>query len=132
MFSIPSPSAAPLAALSAALRPHLTRLLVAPRVEVVDAAPGEVRVAVHGLVCGDCAARTRAALRSVPGVEDACVDLHAASATVALAPGDVDAAALQAGMQRAVERVVIGMALRRGIQRAAEQVRAMWRVPGLR
>lgn len=130
-FGTPLPTA-PRAALSSALRAHLPRLLVAPRVEVVASAPGEARLAVHGLVCGVCAARTAAALRAVPGVEDACVDLDGGSATVALAPGQADAAALQSAMQQAVERVVVGMALRRGIQRTAERVRAVWRVPGLR
>jgi len=115
------------------LRVHFRRLLAAPRVEVVSAGPGAAQVVVHGLVCDVCAARTRAALTSVPGVEDACVDLDAACASVTLAPGaTVDAAAMQRSMQGALERVVVGMTLRRGIERLVSRLRAVWRVPGLR
>ena len=77
---------------------------------------------VDGLVCGVCAARTAAALRSVAGVQDACVDLDAGRATLMLAPGArVDVAA----MQRAVERVVIGLPLRRRIERLAAALRTL-------
>ena len=77
---------------------------------------------VDGLVCGVCAARTAAALRSVAGVQDAGLDLDAGRATLMLAPGArVDVAA----MQRAVERVVIGLPLRRRIERLAAALRTL-------
>jgi Cu+-exporting ATPase len=103
---------------------HPNRLLRAPRVSVVEpldstsVAPKRAKVTlrVDGLVCSVCAARTASALRRVPGVEDARVDLAAGQAHVRLAPGAV---ADEAGMQRAVERVVVGMRARRWLERAA-------------
>jgi len=103
---------------------HPDRLLRTPRVSVVEplddvsAAPGpsEVTLRVDGLVCSVCAARAASALRRVPGVEEARVDLAAGQAHVRLAPGAV---ADEAGMQRAVERVVVGMRARRWLERAA-------------
>jgi len=84
---------------------------------------------VHGLVCGVCALRTRAALESVAGVREACVDLDAGTATLALASGAaLDASAVRAmqrDMQRALDRVVVAMPVRRAIQRTADALRAM-------
>ena len=74
---------------------------------------------MHGLVCGVCAARTHAALRAIPGVLEIRVDLDAGCATLALAPGaELDASA----MQRSLERVVIGMPVRRVLQRWNERL----------
>lgn len=103
---------------------HPKRLLRAPRVSVVEplgdasaaSGPPEVALRVDGLVCSVCAARTASALRRVPGVEDARVDLAAGQAHVRLAPGVVPD---EAAMQRAVERVVVGMGARRWLERAA-------------
>ncbi|MDP2327632.1 MAG: heavy metal-associated domain-containing protein [Dehalococcoidia bacterium] len=103
---------------------HPDRLLRAPRVSVVEpldrspvaAGPSEVALRVDGLVCSVCAARTASALRRVPGVEDARVDLAAGQAHVRLAPGVV---ADEVAMQGAVERVVVGMRARRWLERAA-------------
>lgn len=106
-------------------RLHLRRLLVAPRVAVAASTPAGAEVRVDGLVCGVCALRTAAALRSVRGVQDACVDLDAGRATLSLAPGAVvDPVA----MQRALERVVIAMPLRRRIERLVATLRTRrWR-----
>lgn len=97
-----------------ALRLHLHRLLVAPRVQITRATPDAADVTVHGLVCGVCALRTRAALLSVPGVREACVDLRAGTATLRLAPG---AAPDERALQRALEGVVIAMPVRRAMER---------------
>ncbi len=111
------------------LRLHPRRLLSAPRVEVTSVAAGAAQVTVHGLVCGVCALRTRAALESVAGVREACVDLDAGTATLALASGaTLDASsvrAMQRDMQRALDRVVVAMPVRRAIQRTADALRAM-------
>lgn len=49
------------------------------------------RLAIQGMSCGKCAARVTSALRAVPGVQVAEVDLASASARV---EGAVDAARL--------------------------------------
>ncbi|MGE3960697.1 MAG: heavy-metal-associated domain-containing protein [Dehalococcoidia bacterium] len=95
------------------LRLHLVRLLDAPRVE---GAPGSGSVQLRGVVCGVCAARTEDALRSVPGVEAATVDLEGSRAVLRLSPG-VQVA--PADLQRALEGVVVGMSVRRRIEAAA-------------
>ncbi len=105
------------------LRVHPARLLLAPRVEVTRADADTVDLAVAGLVCGVCASRTQAALRALPGVEEACVDLDAGSARLRLAPG----ASLEAGaLDRALARAVIAMPARRAIERAVR----VWRGRG--
>ena len=91
-------------------RLHPGRLLVAPRVELT---PSEVRV--HGMVCAVCAARTRSALESATGVEDAQVDLEAGTVQLRLAPGTRLDGALETALQQAVEAVVIGMGARRWV-----------------
>ena len=96
---------------------RLSRLRTAPRVHLEGAAPGAsgvVEVRVDGLVCGVCAARTASALRSVPGVEAATVDLAAGRASVRLRDG---ATADEGTMQAAVEGVVLGMGMRRWVER---------------
>ncbi len=101
------------AARSHGLRLHLSRLLVAPRVEGDATEAGAYQL--RGVVCGVCATRTEAALVSVEGVEAATVDLGTSRATLRLSPGaSVDVAALQ----RAVEGVVVGMSIRRRLERA--------------
>ncbi len=102
-----------LRAVPAWARVHPRRLLAAPRVELAE---GSIRV--DGMVCGVCAARTRAALASVTGVEDASVDLDGGVARLRLAPGQSADRDLEAALQRAVERVVVGMGARRWVERA--------------
>ena len=107
-------------------RIHPARLLVAPRLDVAsadDECAGQVTVTIRGLVCGVCAARTRAALLATPGVAAASVDLEGGTATLRLRPGTIiDAAALQ----RSLDRVVLGRPARRGIERVAVAARAAW------
>ena len=99
-------------------RLHLRRLTQAPRVDLASGqraslGAGERTLALRGVVCGVCAARTESALTSVPGVESARVDLDGSRAVVRLSPGaEVDAATLQ----RALEHVVVGMGARRRIE----------------
>ncbi len=109
------------AARSHGLRVHLRRLLVAPAIEGATASneDGLRTYRLSGVVCGVCATRTEDALRFVPGVEVATVDLDASRATLRLAPGaTVDAPALQ----RALEGVVVGMGMRRRIERATRRL----------
>lgn len=101
-------------------RLHLRRLVDAPRVEADTTDSSSLRLS--GVVCTVCATRTEAALRSVPGVEGAVVDLEGSRATLRLSPGaTVDAAALQ----QAVEGVVVGMSARRRIEQVAGAVRRL-------
>lgn len=97
--------------------PHVDRIVDAPRVTVGANDPREL--ALRGVVCGVCAARTRSALLRVPGIESVVVDLASSTARVRYAPGaQVD----EATMQRALERAVIGMGARRAIERVASRV----------
>ena len=107
------------------LRVHPRRILVAPRVTRVTPleAPGAdttAEVAIAGMVCGACAARSQAAMLAAPGVRAARVDLDAGTATLRLASG---AALDVAGLQSSLQRVVVGMAARRAIERAAAALR---------
>jgi len=107
-------------------RLHPRRLLVAPRVDVLEG--GALRV--DGMVCAVCAARTRAALASVSGVESADVDLEAGTARLRLAPGaSVDRADLEAMLQRALDGVVVGLGMRCRLERIT---RALARTLGVR
>jgi len=108
------------AARSHGLRLHLSRLLVAPRVEGIERGLTEGEAyRLRGVVCGVCATRTEAALASVPGVEAATVDLDRSRATLRLSPGaQVD----EATLQRALEGVVVGMSMRRHTERLAGRV----------
>jgi copper chaperone CopZ len=91
--------------------PH--RLFVFPRARLEasfgphDSARTTLRV--EGLVCSLCAARTQAALQSLPGVWRASVDLDAGSATVEHDRALVEAPALV----RAVDSAVVLRPLRR-------------------
>ncbi|MEX1022547.1 MAG: heavy metal-associated domain-containing protein [Dehalococcoidia bacterium] len=103
-------------------RLHPARLRHAPRIEAGApemAGDGGTTVQVRGLVCGVCATRTEAALRSVDGVEDVTVDLDAATASLRLSPG---ASVQPQRLQEALERAVIAMPVRRLIERAARRL----------
>ncbi len=49
---------------------------------------------VGGMHCKHCSARVEAALKAVPGVKKAVVDLEKESATVNYVPGKADASAM--------------------------------------
>ncbi|PIM51136.1 copper-translocating P-type ATPase [Roseateles chitinivorans] len=66
----------------------------------LTAPAGELQLAVAGMTCASCVNRVERALRKVPGVEDAQVNLALETATVRLLPG-VDAAALVAAIGKA-------------------------------
>ena len=61
---------------------HPRRLLTAPRLRVTSEDEGRSKLAIAGLVCGVCASRTERALRDIPGVRRASVDLASGSATI--------------------------------------------------
>ncbi len=64
--------------------------------------PAEVvTLSVGGMTCANCVARVRAALRLVPGVLQADVNLATARATVEVAPGAVAVADLERAVARA-------------------------------
>ncbi|WP_407655810.1 heavy metal translocating P-type ATPase [Azohydromonas lata] len=65
------------------------------------AAPREVELAIEGMTCASCVARVEKALRRVPGVADAQVNLATEVATVAVAPDLGDAAPLLAAVEKA-------------------------------
>lgn len=59
-----------------------------------------VELELAGMTCASCVARVSRALKSVPGVEDADVNLVTQRATVTLAPGSADRAQLAAAVER--------------------------------
>ena len=61
---------------------HPRRLLTAPRLRVSSEGERTSELAIDGLVCGVCATRTARALRGVPGVKSASVDLASGCATI--------------------------------------------------
>ncbi len=63
-------------------------------------APDELQLAVTGMTCASCVNRVERALRKVPGVDEAEVNLALETATVRLRPG-VDAQALIAAITKA-------------------------------
>ncbi|MGJ7916234.1 heavy metal translocating P-type ATPase [Massilia sp. LXY-6] len=70
----------------------------------IDTAPAELQLAVRGMTCASCVARVEKALKKVPGVLDASVNLATEQATVQGAALDADAivaAVAQAGYEAA-------------------------------
>ena len=96
-----------------ALRLHLSRLLTAPEVRVIERGEGRSLIAVDGLVCGACAGRASRALAGVEGVRGVEVDLDRG---VAFLEHDGELPRPTA-MQSALDRVVVALPLRRLIAR---------------
>jgi Cu+-exporting ATPase len=68
----------------------------------IETSPAELQLAVRGMTCASCVARVEKALKKVPGVEDASVNLATEQATVhgaALDPNAILAAVAQAGYE---------------------------------
>ncbi|MEK9776649.1 MAG: heavy metal translocating P-type ATPase, partial [Quisquiliibacterium sp.] len=63
--------------------------------------PQSASLAIGGMTCAACATRVEKALRKVPGVADAVVNLATEVATVSFAPGAVQADALIASVVKA-------------------------------
>jgi Cu+-exporting ATPase len=81
----------------------------------IATAPAELQLAVRGMTCASCVARVEKALKKVPGVEDASVNLATEQATVhgaALDPNAILEAVAQAGYE--------AEPVRRGQPRAAQ------------
>ena len=66
-----------------------------------SAAPAETAISVSGMTCASCAGRVEKALRAVPGVVDASVNLITERATVYAHGAAVDSAALVAAVEKA-------------------------------
>ncbi len=96
-----------------ALQIHPSRLRTAPGLRTIERGEGYTTFAVDGLVCGMCAARTHSALAGVEGVHGVEVDLGRGVAVVRH-DGDLPR---MATMQRAVDRVVIALPVRRLLDR---------------
>lgn len=91
------------------------RLFTEPAVTEVHHTSGHTALRVEGLMCGLCAARTRAELAALPGVETAAVDLRTGRA-VLTHPGDGPG---EAALRAALERVVVLPEGRRWVARLA-------------
>ncbi|MXZ46297.1 MAG: heavy-metal-associated domain-containing protein [Chloroflexi bacterium] len=96
-----------------ALHVHPSRLRTAPALRAIESDDGSTTFAVDGLVCGMCAARTRSALSGTEGVRGVEVDLERG---VAVVRHEGDPPRL-ATMQRAVDRMVIALPVRRLLDR---------------
>ena len=102
---------------------HLRRLLTAPRLRVSSRGKGGSDLAIDGLVCGVCASRTERALRSVPGVTSASVDLACGTARIEHGEAAPDLAQLAA----AVDGVVVARPWRLRIEAWATRLRGLRR-----
>lgn len=96
-----------------ALHIHPSRLRTAPALRTIESADGSTMLAVDGLVCGMCAARTQSALSDIEGVRSVEVDLERG---VAVVRHEGDPPRMTA-MQQAVDRVVIARPVRRLLDR---------------
>lgn len=86
-------------------------------------------VGIGGMTCASCVARVERALRKVPGVQDAAVNLATESArVVGHAPAGEDAAAWRAQLQRAVRDAGYEPRAAADPQAGAEATR-LWGVP---
>ena len=82
----------------------------APLSSTIRRAPeAKIRVPIAGMTCASCVARVEKALRAVPGVRDAAVNLATESASVAadpaVKPADLERAVVQAGYEVPHEEV---------------------------
>ena len=100
---------------------HLRRLLTAPRLRVSSRGEDDIDLTIDGLVCGVCASRAERALRSVPGVTSASVDLACGTARIEHGGAAPDLAQLA----EAVDRVVIARPWRLRIEAWATRVRGL-------
>ena len=71
----------------------------------LSTAPAALAIPVEGMTCASCAGRVERALRRVPGVLEASVNLATEIATVRAVKG-VEEAALAAAVARAGYRVI--------------------------
>ena len=102
---------------------HPRRLLSAPRLRVSSEGDRRSELAIDGLVCGVCASRAARALRSVPGVRKATVDLASGCATIEHGETAPDPSRLAA----ALDGVVIARPWRLRIERWAARLRTLGR-----
>lgn len=79
----------------------LLRLKAAVEEAGYEVAPAQVTLRVTGMTCASCVARVERALRRVPGVLEARVNLAAETATVDYLPGTVSVADLKAAVEAA-------------------------------
>lgn len=106
-------------------RIHPRRLASAPAIAGPDVLAGDrVEVELPGLLCNVCASRAHSALSRIEGIEEVRIDLDTATATMRLSPG---AAVSRACLQWALERVVVGMPVRRALERLARRLRPQFR-----
>ena len=105
------------------IRLHLRRLLTAPRLRVSSRGERGTDLAIDGLVCGVCASRTERALRSIPGVTSASVDLACGTARIEHGETVPDLAQLA----EAVDGVVIARPWRLRIEAWATRLRGLAR-----
>ncbi len=105
------------------LHVQLRRLLTAPRLRVTARGARRSELAIDGLVCGVCASRAERALRAVPGVERASVDLASGCATIEHGETAPDPSRLA----DAVDGVVIARPWRLRIEAWAGSLREGWR-----
>lgn len=102
---------------------RLANLLVEPkghtialeRAPIGAAAPARATIAVRGLLCSICAARVRASLQALPGVQAATCSLATQQATVQFDPARCDPGRLE----QAVRDAALALPLRRLIAAAA-------------
>jgi P-type Cu+ transporter len=71
-------------------------------IRAMEPSVGETDLGIGGMTCASCVGRVERALRKIPGVEQASVNLATESARVRWQAGSADAEAMPARLQRAV------------------------------
>ena len=108
------------------LQLHPRRLLSAPRLRISAKGEDASELEIEGLVCGVCATRTARALRTVPGVRRASVDLECGTARI---EHEGDAPNL-ARLAEALDGAVVARPWRLRIEAWSARLRGLWRQPG--
>ncbi|MGT2467858.1 copper ion binding protein (plasmid) [Mesorhizobium atlanticum] len=79
-------------------KPDLAPILAAVSAVGYEARADTIELSIEGMTCASCVARIEKALKTVPGVTEASVNLATELATVRIVTGTADAAALEAAV----------------------------------
>ncbi|MBN9236593.1 Cu+-exporting ATPase [Mesorhizobium sp. YL-MeA3-2017] len=110
--------------------PDLAKVLTAVTAVGYQPRSEAVELAIKGMTCASCVARIERALKAVPGVSNANVNLATERATVDFTLGAVDGAALEAAVAAAgyeARQIVANQAFERDADNRQAEIRALGR-----